>query len=478
MSRDAIIIAVNDYDDKRILPLSYAQADAVAVGEVLRTRCGFNVRSIIGKTASRNNVLRAMQSLNGGETLVVYFALHGQMRHGCYLLHTYDSDFEGKNALTFGEVVRQCAVHCGYKEVAFILDACRSMNSDTSTSPAPALDQISAKTVADNVRDIAAQIKTHVHNVTRQTLETAISPEDVAWIEVLYGCSDGQYCYEDETLKHGLFSYGLVSALAGTNGEDVDLRGCGDRAARVIKRWSKKDADRPCQQPMHYSQTGRDGIVIYNDKISTTGEHFSGEDGLRDHVNDSTARVSEYLAKIDNGRLVLLHSIGQGGMGSVWLARDGRLNRLVALKCPSENVIKSKHSSYRFMQEARAAAQLKHSSIVNIYNVHEIKMEDDNTLPLIEMEYIEGSTLQEAVERRGKGLETNEVVDLADKLCEALEEAHNCDIIHRDIKPANIILSVEGVPKIVDFGIALAAQGLGVTRYTRYTMTGQGEWGL
>ncbi len=474
MSRDAVLVAVNECADKRILPLRYAQADALAVAEALRARCGFDVRIVVGEDATRRNLLRAMQSLDGGNTLLVYFALHGQMQHGCYLLHTYDSDIEGKNALTFGEVVRQCAVKCGYKEVAFVLDACRKTNSDTSACPSPSIGQLDPATVAGNVRDIAAQIKTHVQNVTRQTTQTAVHPEEVAWIEVLYGCSDGQYCYEDDTLQHGLFSYGLVSALADSRSRPLTLRNWGDRAARLIKQWSQEEPNRVCQQPMHYSQTGRDGIIIHSDRVSAAGRHLSGEEGFTGRVNDDTARMSEYLARIDNGRLVLLHSIGQGGMGRVWLAKDGRLNRLVAVKCPSDEVIDSRHGSQRFLQEARAAAQLRHSSTVNIYNVHQIVLNGSRSLPLIEMEYIEGSTLQEAVERRGQGLEPDEVIDLAERLCEALEEAHSHNIIHRDIKPANIILSVNGVPKLVDFGIALAARGPGATRHSRYTMTGQG----
>lgn len=481
MSRDALLIAVNQFATDEISSLSFAEADARGVGEVLRTRCGFNVRTLTGADASRSKILRTIQSLPGGDTLLVFYATHGQMQHGCYLLHTADSRMDGRATVTFDELVTQCAVNAGYKEVAFILDACRNQSNRT-VGPRPLVSDFepAQKSPGYQARDIVAMASAHFQSITKRTRQLSTNREDVAWVEVLYGCSDGEYSYEDKELGHGLFSYGLVGSLAGYSEPVLDLRGWADRATRFMARWTREKPDRPLQQPMHYSQTGREGIKILDRRDPTDtyeGRVFSGDEGLKlgTDVIDLTMEMSDLVAQIDQGRLILLHPIGQGGMGTVWLARDGRLDRLVALKCPNQEILDGTKGRKRFLNEARTAARLRHSSVVDIYNIHELKQHADDkwTIPIIEMEYVDGPSLRAAVENRHGGLEPEEVVEMGQSLCMALTEAHRAGIIHRDIKPDNILIGEDGIAKLVDFGIASAAVD-STTRYTAFSLTGAG----
>jgi serine/threonine protein kinase len=459
-------------------PLKHAEADALALGEVLRTRCGFDIRSITGGAATREGIIRALQSLGGGETLLIHLAVHGQMQHGCCLFHAVDSDADGRNALAFTELVDHCALKAGYHEVAFILDACRSDCANGWGLSSSKDASLVTETVA-GARDIAAQIRTHVQTMTQRTRQRATDRQEMAWVEVLYGCSDGEVCYEPSELGQGLFTYGLVGALADFRDESLDLRGWGDRAARLMTNWTRQRPNRPRQKPMHYSHVGRHGILVFHPRFNAiTGKQHNGEDGLisRDRIQDASSRMADLVSRIDGGRLVLLHPIGEGGMGNVWLARDGRLDRLVALKRPSDVLVDSPHGSGRFLREARSSARLRHPSATEIYGIHEVKEPGKNrVVPIIEMEYIEGPTLREAVERRGgKGLPMEEVCDLIEPLCGVLEEAHGLGIIHRDVKPENILIRPNGQPELLDFGIAAAADGiLGATLLSRMTMSGQ-----
>ncbi|MDO5293813.1 MAG: Stk1 family PASTA domain-containing Ser/Thr kinase [bacterium] len=150
-------------------------------------------------------------------------------------------------------------------------------------------------------------------------------------------------------------------------------------------------------------------------------------------------------------RYEIIEKVGSGGMADVYKARCHRLNRFVAIK-----VLKSEYSNdtsfvMKFRAEAQSAAGLSHPNIVNVYDVG-----DDDGLYYIVMELVEGITLKNFIERKGK-LEIREAVGIAIQICQGLEAAHDNHIIHRDIKPQNIIISKEGKVKVTDFGIAKAA---------------------
>ena len=145
------------------------------------------------------------------------------------------------------------------------------------------------------------------------------------------------------------------------------------------------------------------------------------------------------------GRFRVIRQLGQGGMGTLYLAQDPRLERPVAIKLLKED---SAELRERFAREARTAANLRHVNIVSIFDVDEF-----NGQPFIAMEYIPGETLGEMIRRRAP-LPLGRKLQLIEDLCAGLAYAHRAGIIHRDIKPANIMVDSEGTLKILDFGIA------------------------
>lgn len=158
------------------------------------------------------------------------------------------------------------------------------------------------------------------------------------------------------------------------------------------------------------------------------------------------------------GRYRLERILGVGGMASVWLARDERLHRPVALKILSDTLLADPSYLDRFRREAQLAAALSHPKLVRIYD-----FEGDGERPYLAMEYVEGETLADHL-ATGEGLGGSELHSLAAGLLEALEHIHRSGIIHRDVKPANVMITREGAVKLTDFGIA---QPENATRLTR-----------
>lgn len=139
--------------------------------------------------------------------------------------------------------------------------------------------------------------------------------------------------------------------------------------------------------------------------------------------------------------------LGAGGMGVVYKARDLHLDRFVALKLLPPERVADPARKRRFVQEAKAASALNHPNIVVI---HDITCEDG--VDFMVMEYIEGNTLDKLVGR--SGLSFGDALGYAVPLADALAKAHAAGIVHRDLKPANIMVSIEGVVKVLDFGLA------------------------
>ncbi len=146
------------------------------------------------------------------------------------------------------------------------------------------------------------------------------------------------------------------------------------------------------------------------------------------------------------GRYEIVKRIGRGGMGTVYLARDPRLNRTVALKVLAD--FSTSEFRERFAREARAAAALRHHHIVTVYDIGE---EDD--LPFIAMEYVEGETLAAFIGRKPP-TPADRKLQIATELCTGLLHAHRVGIVHRDVKPGNVMLGDDGTVKILDFGLA------------------------
>jgi serine/threonine-protein kinase len=149
------------------------------------------------------------------------------------------------------------------------------------------------------------------------------------------------------------------------------------------------------------------------------------------------------------GAYEILSLIGQGGMGEVYRARDGRLARDVAIKVLPSDVAADHDRLTRFEREAQVLASLNHPNIANIYGV-----DDSSGTPALVMELVDGPTL---ADRIAKGpIPLDEALPIAKQIAEALEAAHEQGIIHRDLKPANIKVRADGTVKVLDFGLAKA----------------------
>jgi predicted Ser/Thr protein kinase len=149
------------------------------------------------------------------------------------------------------------------------------------------------------------------------------------------------------------------------------------------------------------------------------------------------------------GRYQLVKLLGRGGMGVVYLAQDSQLDRAVALKVPHFTAAEGPHLRERFLREARAAAGLRHANICPVYDVGEL-----DGIPYLTMAYIEGRSLAEMLRGDWKPLPPPRAAALVHKLALALTEAHSHQIIHRDLKPGNIMLTADGEPVLMDFGLA------------------------
>jgi eukaryotic-like serine/threonine-protein kinase len=157
----------------------------------------------------------------------------------------------------------------------------------------------------------------------------------------------------------------------------------------------------------------------------------------------------------------ILDKLGEGGMGVVYKACDTKLDRTVALKFLPPSVSPSDDDKKRFIQEAKAAATLNHQNICTIHDIQE----HDNQLFIV-MEYIEGQTLRERMERRKDApIPVKLAVDIGIQVAEGIAAAHENGIIHRDIKPENIMLKKDGRVVVMDFGLA-KLRVKGVSRLT------------
>jgi hypothetical protein len=159
------------------------------------------------------------------------------------------------------------------------------------------------------------------------------------------------------------------------------------------------------------------------------------------------------------GPYVVLHRLGRGGMGEVFLARDTRLDRHVALKCLVSSSVTPQDLRTSIVREARVAARINHPHVAAVHDV----IEHGGRMFMV-MEHVEGETLA-ALLKRG-ALPSARVVQLGCQMADALAAAHRAGIIHRDLKPANIQVTPDGSIKILDFGIATAYAAFAATTRT------------
>jgi serine/threonine protein kinase len=156
------------------------------------------------------------------------------------------------------------------------------------------------------------------------------------------------------------------------------------------------------------------------------------------------------------GHYEIIKQLGAGGMGEVYLARDKKLDRQVAVKILNEKFNRDESSLQRFISEAKAASALNHP---NILVIHEIGESEDTHY--IISEFIQGKTLREMFKE--KSLNLSEILDIFIQIANALAAAHAARIVHRDIKPENIMIRPDGYVKILDFGLAKLVEQKNIT---------------
>jgi hypothetical protein len=157
----------------------------------------------------------------------------------------------------------------------------------------------------------------------------------------------------------------------------------------------------------------------------------------------------------------LIEKIGEGGMGVVWKALDTVLDREVAIKFLPGGVVEDPDRLARFEREAKLLASLNHSNIAGVYGLHESPSTDSGQAGtrFLAMELVPGEDLAARMQRGP--IPTEQVLDIARQIAEALEAAHDQGVIHRDLKPANVLLTANGQAKVLDFGLAKALDAPG-----------------
>src|SRR5690349_4866030 len=182
-----------------------------------------------------------------------------------------------------------------------------------------------------------------------------------------------------------------------------------------------------------------------------TGDDGSGG-GLESRVLLARARarlLGRTPEPVRVGRYRILHRLGQGGMGVVYLAHDDELDRRVAIKILRHDLAPSSAGRSRLLREAQATARLSHPAVVHVY---EVGHEADQVY--MAMEYIEGDTLRRWCEAKTRTW--SEIVAMHLAAGEALAAAHAVGLVHRDFKPDNVLVGRDGRPRVVDFGLARA----------------------
>lgn len=167
--------------------------------------------------------------------------------------------------------------------------------------------------------------------------------------------------------------------------------------------------------------------------------------------------MKDYIGNTIGNRYEIMEKIGEGGMAIVYKARCRVLNRLVAIKILKDEFMNDGDFIDKFKNEALSAGALNQQNIISIYDVSE-----ENKVPYIVMEYVDGENIKEIIQKRGK-LDKETMLNYAKQIAMALKEAHRHKIVHRDIKSQNIMVSKNGTIKVTDFGIAKAVSSSTIT---------------
>jgi hypothetical protein len=253
MIKKALLIGVNEYQDAVGLPsLKFAEADAVSLATVLHKKCAFETQTLLGAEATRDAIESSLMSAGDGDLHLFFFAGHGQRIRGQYRLHTVDSNVSGLRSISFEDLSSYWHESFGFPRVLVMIDACR--NEAHGIRGHRGLD-------GQTLRDIGR-----------------LAQAD-RWIEVLYGCSEGQVSYEDEALKHGVFTRALLDVIENASGR-LSTDTLSGAAADKMRQWSASDPFGRKQEAYRYSRpsltekieliAGEEAIPQENE-IETTG---------------------------------------------------------------------------------------------------------------------------------------------------------------------------------------------------------------
>lgn len=212
------------------------------------------------------------------------------------------------------------------------------------------------------------------------------------------------------------------------------------------------------------NKTPEEFILTADSDDATREEGDWDDDAWRELLEPSDN--PEHLGKL--GQYDVIEVLGRGGFGIVLRANDSKLNRAVAIKLLAPQLALTGSAVQRFFREAKAAAAVSHNHVVAIHSI------DDNARPpMIVMEYVEGQSLQQKIDKTG-ALDVKSILRIGMQAASGLAAAHQQGLVHRDIKPANILLEngIERV-KLTDFGLARAVDEIGITRTGQITGTPQ-----
>jgi serine/threonine protein kinase len=190
-----------------------------------------------------------------------------------------------------------------------------------------------------------------------------------------------------------------------------------------------------------------EALLAAHDQLDGEAADFLNSPALEIEARAIATAIESPIHREQLGHYRILSRIGAGGMGEVWLARDTRLDRRVALKLLPSQFTQEAERLQRFVREAKAASALNHPNIITIHEIGEI-----GAVRFIATEFIEGVTLRRRM--ADERLELGEALGIAVQIAAALDAAHRAGIIHRDIKPENVMVRPDGLVKVLDFGLA------------------------
>lgn len=212
-----------------------------------------------------------------------------------------------------------------------------------------------------------------------------------------------------------------------------------------------------------------DQVTKYGEQVDTGSDALLSrlvQDGLITQYQSDKFKAGN-ASDIHFGDYVVIDKLGQGGMGTVLLARHRRMDRQVAIKVLPVTVLESKNAVARFYQEVKVAGQLTHPNIVHAYDAGE-----HHGFHYLVMEYVKGHDLAQVLTQLGP-IPAPLALDYILQASRALEYAHGMNIVHRDIKPSNILLDEEGKIKLLDMGLARIGGALDQEASLHLTTTGQ-----